>query len=548
MVNSTYDYMIYNANSITSLDMSKWPAEIFVIQRGYYAFGRADNLTSIKFPKGVRITGAVMQYMFYESGSAGSSLSIDMQDVKVEANNVDIRQAFYLSPVVEMKMSGWDISGSILNMQYFLSSRAEGATAANDAIDLSNWKTSGSGTGILSLNSLGLSCKFPEINTSGWTPGVTENCTDMRNLLRASEVIRWKGLDRIRLDGLTIFSNGGYQGLFEYATKFSFGPAGGEYNFASDALPASNTNSLQMHSSFYQCGYGLMSGGTQEEKEAMHAPNMSNWNMSNITNLTNCFLAAQWKNQLDTSNWDLSSLTTVYRAFYALGNIRHNKATEDWVIDLKDANISSSLTTMYGMVHAASIQAIYLDGTNDFSGVTSMDYMFYVTGGSTTNEIEFRISDTADFSSLNTWRFWATTKLTAESYSRFLRRCSATNNLTSVVGQAQSTRYLGDQIFPTVRSRSMTTWTTANEVTDTNADFVALGVQVGDVVACNSSNSFKYALITNVTTNTLTLNGSIVSSAYRYYNVQQSATALAKYDLIGTQSWSIADNGPEYPL
>ena len=94
----------------------------------------------------------------------------------------------------------------------------------------------------------------------------------------------------------------------------------------------------------------------------------------------------------------------------------------------------------------------------------------------------------------------------------------------------------------------MTTWTTANEVTDTNADFVALGVQVGDVVACNSSNSFKYALITNVTTNTLTLNGSIVSSSYRYYNVQQSATALAKYDLIGTQSWSIADNGPEYPL
>ncbi len=548
MINTSWDSMIRGADSLTTLDMSSWPVEMFIISRAYYGFAGADILTSIKFPKGARITGNVLNYLFYESGKDGSGLSVDMQDVKVEASNVNMTQAFYQCPVIEMKMSGWDISGSISSMNYFLSSRDEGLNAANDAIDLSNWTTSGSGTGILTLNSWGLSCKFPEINTSGWAPGVTENCTDMRSMLRNSKVYRWKGLDRIRLDNISYIATGPYNAAFEYAYNMSFGPAGGEYNFASDALPASNTNSLSMKNFFNQCGYTLMSTGTLEQKEAMYAPNMSNWNMSNVTDLTNTFNGAQWRNQLETSNWDLNSVTSMANTFYAFTNIRFNEATEDHIINLTDANLSSSLTSMYGMLRGAAVQGIYLDGINDLSGVTNMSYMFYVTGGSSTSGIAFRLSDTVDLSSLDQWNYNATTALVPEDYSRFLRRCSATNNLTSVVGAINSTYFLGDQIFPAIRSKSMTDYSVADEVTDTNEDFDVLGVQIGDVVCCNYNNAKKYALVTNVTANTLTLSDSIVDSSYRYYNVDQSATAVAKYDLVGTQSWTITDNGALYPV
>ena len=125
-----------------------------------------------------------------------------------------------------------------------------------------------------------------------------------------------------------------------------------------------------------------------------------------------------------------------------------------------------------------------------------------------------------------------------------INRFWATNTNTAVPIRMNLANFNGDLTFPDTLTQSMTTWTTADKVIDTNKDFVALGVQVNDIVYTKSGSNYKYSKVTNVAATELTLADSIVDTSYRYYNVGGSDAIKNKYNLISQRSWVFYDGGP----
>lgn len=539
--------IFYGCNSLVEIDLSQWPSDwCNGISYGYEAFADIRNLELFKLPSGMTLGGNNWHYLFYRTGGLGSGLTIEWKNVTWTGSSVDLRQASLgAAPTApgmiakNIDLSGWHFTGSVSTINYFISNNAASANCEN--FDISNWTTSG--TGLSTLNSFALSARIPEVNMSNWDLAMTSSCGDWRSFFRNAYTKKIKGLDRLRFDGCTNFSQGSYNSPFEYTRNLTFGPYGSEYNFNSSALPTSNTNALRFATAFYNSGYDAMVNGTPEEQAAMYPPDFRNWNMSNVTDFNSAFNGMQSIECIDTSNWDLSSVTTMTNAFYAYSNQRPNKSTVDFSISLN--NISSTLQYMNGMLRGSSVKNLTLDG--DLSGVIRMDGLFYVINAPT-YQGTFTIPTNADFSSVNNIRDWPTTSVDTDDFSFFLERLSATNNLNSIVLQSNASKYNADAIFPDVRNRTMTDYSVANQITDTTQNFVTLGVQVGDVAAVNLNNAIKYAKVTNVTANTLTIDQSIVSSSYRGYNINRSAAAEALYDLVATQSWSITTGGPLYPV
>jgi len=92
---------------------------------------------------------------------------------------------------------------------------------------------------------------------------------------------------------------------------------------------------------------------------------ISNWDVSNVTNMTRMFKTCRYFNQ-DLSSWDVSSVTTMYRMFLDASNF--NGDISSWDV--------SSVTNMKGMFRDASSFNQDLSSW-DVSSVTSMYSMFF---------------------------------------------------------------------------------------------------------------------------------------------------------------------------
>ena len=399
-------------------------------------------------------------------------------------------------------------------------------------LTLKNWGVNNSGSGILNMSSTFRAQTAYIVDTTGWAPEMTQNCTSWSHMAYGSSRWReWKGLSDISLNSVTTTLN-----AFYTCNNIQFKSGGS--NFSDNcATSGSLTNTQGM---FGYCGYGL----TSATLPGTEAPNVKYWNMSNCTNMSSMFFGHRGSDEMpDVDLWDLSSLTTINNFAYVAGLINY---TKPWYIDWSNSNLGP-VTNFGNFSRSGPVQSIDLTG-QDLSSVTSFSHAWYaplVTDGGDINDLRFIIDSSTDLSSVNYAVNWMVNgKFRTTDYDQIITRLKATNT-TSATSMSVYSYFTGDLVYPSTLVATMTGFSVTTEVTDTNADFVTAGVAAGDIVFTKSGSSYKWAEVVSVDSSTkLTIDTAIVSSAYRYYNVCKSQVAKDKYHLIANQSWTISDSGP----
>jgi len=399
-------------------------------------------------------------------------------------------------------------------------------------LTLKNWSVNSGGSGILSMSSTFRGQTAYIVDTTGWAPEMTQNCTSWSHLAYGSTRWKeWKGLSDISLNSVTSTINAFYNcGYFQFKS--------GGSNFSDNCATSGSLTSTQ--GMFGYCGYGL----TSVTLPGTEAPNVRHWNMTNCTNISSMFLGHRGSDEMPFVDlWDLSSLVSINSFAYVAGLTNY---TKPWYIDWSNSNLGP-VTTFGNFSRGGPVQSLDLTGQT-LSSVTSFSHAWYApitTDGGDNNDFRFIIDSSTDLSSVNYAVNWmALGKFRTADYDQILTRLKATNTTTATTMYIGG-YFTGDLVWPNALTATMTGYSVTTEVTDTNADFVTAGVTAGDIVFTKSGSSYKWAEVVSVDSATkLTINAAIVSSAYRYYNVCKSQVAKDKYHLIANQSWTISDSGP----
>lgn len=390
-------------------------------------------------------------------------------------------------------------------------------------IDMSNWTTTGTG-----LNSFYIrSAKVDEIRLNNWNANMTQNITSLSHAWYGTDVERIIGLENWNFNGVTNMHN-----WLAGVSKLSFSTG---RNFGTNSMTSGNLSSLS--NVFSGVGGGL--SATQQADS--YAPNIGNWNVSNVSSFGGCFYNVVFNlSDVDISNWDFgtaSSLSTMFRYYnrYAV-----SKGTRTFEVAI--STLSSSCTSLSSMCRDSTVTDIDFRGS-DLSGITALDHFWLGSFAPSGHVSRFRIDTNANLSSVTNMSNFAKT-IHTDDYDLLITRLEATNNNSSGSMAIGASKYSAGLIFPTVRNKSMTDSTIANKIIDENVDFVELGVSVNDIVETRLGNNYYYAKVSAVNSSTeLTLDANIVS-VNRTYNVQTSNVAKARYDLDVTQSWAVSDGGP----
>ena len=138
--------------------------------------------------------------------------------------------------------------------------------------------------------------------------------------------------------------------MFEYCNSLVF----------IDVSELNTNNVINMKHMFYMDTWGKPSGLT--------SLNVSNWNVSNVTDMNGIFGGCSSLTSLDVSNWDVSNVTNMYSMFYHCSSLTS--------LDVSNWNVSN-VTTMYNMFTDCS-SLTSLDVSNwDVSNVNDISNMFY---------------------------------------------------------------------------------------------------------------------------------------------------------------------------
>ena len=165
-----------------------------------------------------------------------------------------------------------------------------------------------------------------------------------------------------------------------------------------------------------------------------NAPNVSNWDISGCTLLTNVFLESKLNTGVNINSWDFSSCTTLSNF------MKFHEGTTSVTLN----NISSSLVTVYSFGWLSSIVDLTFDASCDLSGIGDWRYFMYQNPNFTTLNLPALASFAGTIASRMTGIFGgnAVTSPTLDvaSYDTFLRRVDATIvNLQTI--QANNSQY-----------------------------------------------------------------------------------------------------------
>lgn len=525
--------MFYNCNSITSLDISMWDTSLWdQINYGYEMFAYLINCESLKLPSGITAAIGNMQYSCFSLGN-NTTDGCTLEWNNLTNSNAAFQIAYMLGSAKlkgTSKINNWTIN-AISSTTYALNTLL--STDTNSKIELKDWSTTGRGFETMANFMRGGRIHYLDI--SGWNRNMTENVGSWAYFMYAQAAIKEiKGLNNLCFNGSTSMTY-----LMYEARDFLFGPPGSDTNFASNSFDAPTGVNLNMNITFATVSYN----GDGGDYTNAYPPNVGNWDMSEVVNVTQMFYSSQFNAAPDISSWDLSKVTTVASMFYGFGSV--SKPTEQTVTF---NNLSSLCTGFTSTFRVAAIRYLVFNSNCDLSGVTSFSHSLYYIGNFApqNNAVDITFDENVDFSSVGAggWQTCDGADINGGGYDRIIDRCWATNTNTAVPVRMNLANFTGDLTFPSVITETMTTWTTADKVIDTNKDFVALGVQIDDIVYTKAGSTFKYSKVTNVATTELTLADSIVDSSFKYYNVGGSDTMKNKYNLISQRSWVFFDAGP----
>lgn len=259
----------------------------------------------------------------------------------------------------------------------------------------------------------------------------------------------------------------------------------------------SNFTQFMQNASFTSIPVFDFSSGTDFEDAFNGASSLTTMPAIDFSNGTIFTDAFRGMTSLTTWNaTDFSSATTLLRAFF--GNTA--------ITTYPQLTTSASLTTAdNGFASSTSLNNF--GGFSDYSGLSSATALRNL------------------FPSINT-----------TDYSTMLVDIDTDNANSSIELGAGSSTYTATNV-----DSGTTDGTTASKLIDSTQNFLTT-VSIGDIIY--NTTDTTYAEVTAVDSDTsLSLDSDIMVSG-EAYEVQSSAAAKARYNLISAQSWTIVDGGP----
>ena len=523
--------LFYDCNSIINLDISMWDPTLWDdINYMYEMCAHLKYCQELKLPSGISVNASSVLYAFSMTGYNSTTGCTIIWNNFTNSNPSISLQYFLNGARIKgtCQFNDWTIH-TISNKTYAFN--AQVGTDANAKLEMKNWSTTGNG--ITNMSNSMRNAQYAYLDVSGWNANMTENVGSWAYMgYTARNIKEIKGLNNWKFNSSTSFV------YFMYDMRsLLFGPAGSDTNFASDSFDNPSGSNLDFRGAFYLGSYN----GNNGDFTNAHPPNISNWDMSVASIFNQTFSNVQYNAGFDMSNWDMSSATDCTSMFYAA----YATSRPDTVTTVFN-NLSSSCTSFVNCWRGSGITNATFNSNCDLSGVTSFSHSLYYPNGWRGNIFSLVFANNADFSGLGSGGFQTCdgANVDGAEYDLMINRFWATATNTGVPIRLTLSNFNAGLIFPSVNTETMTNYSTANKVIDTNKDFVSLGVQVNDIVYTRTGSTYKYSKITNVTATELTLADNIVSSAYRYYNIGTNDVIKNKYNLISQRSWTFLDAGP----
>ncbi len=521
-------HSVFRLNKTVNLDLSKF--DLSWATRFAYFIADNNYAETINMPNGLTTNAYDHTFMMRNTGTnTADGTEITWNNYTNTYNGINISQIVGFSKAKKIDFNNWSINKCINAGNAFSL-----ADVSESELNLKNWTTNSGGDGVTTFASMLRGGTARVIDTTGWDASVSENVVSWSHMAYSARTWEeWKGLSDISLKSLSNATN-----ALAQCYKLRFKSGGG--NFANDSSPDGSFSLV--NSMFLQVGYTI----PVDELDSTEPPNVSGWNMSNVTSFSSMFYYMIAGDEMPNVNsWDLSSAVSVASLMYGVGLTDY---TKPGYIDWRNANISNSLTTFTNFNRNGPVQSIDLRGA-DLSGVTTFSHSWYgprQTLGGDKNNLRFIIDSSTSFASLNYGGNWLSNcAFITSDYDNIIQRLRATNTNTGYVLHAGNCKFTGDLVWPSNLVVYMTDSSVTTEITDTNADFVTSGVTAGDIVFTKSGSNYKWAEVVSVDSATkLTINAAIVSAAYSGYNVCKSQVAKDKYHLIASDLLTISDAGP----
>ena len=408
--------MFRGCKAITTMDLSMWQ-DLDQLSRTtaweYFAYD-CEGLTTFNFSNFTASASCTsFQYFLAESGLT-SGCAITMNDVSM--TGVTEMRYFFRNIKISASpsLARWTLknaNGGTYAQGLFYTLKSLLGTGEYD-LDLSTWTNTKC---IYYLNNfMRGSDAIGELNLTGWD---TSNVTNLSYAFYTNyQITKIEGLSGLSSASLTTCAS-----MFYYTYKMSFPTATSNFGTAW----ATNLGAVNFLNFMGRCGYGQAGGYGL-------APDVSNWDMSSVTNIGAMFSQSRFTSAIDPSGWDVSSITG------SIGNFLYGNDGTTGTLDLSGWNFTNAVTNMVNFVRGAEITELIFSNSADFSGVTNMSYFAYTTSNLTTLTFGASVS----FASVTTWtNAFTSITLDTTSYDAILVRNDATNSNTPVTLTGGNAKY-----------------------------------------------------------------------------------------------------------
>jgi surface protein len=405
--------MFYDCESVVNLDLSNWTNTANITYL-YYTFGKTDAL------KTLNLTGWDVSNVGYAVNCCGyagdlvDGCEFIMPDLEWGTGGSALTSFFFNAKVKSLDVSGWDFAAST-SLGAFFRNTQKGSGGVAYSIDASGWQNS---SNITSLSNFARDTQATSINISGID---TQNITDMNYAFYyAIELTHITGLDEFDATSLNTALI-----MFQYTKKYNWDTANA--NFGADWGPNLG-NITNMVSLFY---------GTGDTTPGTGPPDVSNWDVSNVTDMSQMFRQAKWSGDesIDVSSWDVSSVTgTGFTNF-----MRQSEGIG--VLDTSNWQISSSVTSMSSFAYYSQLagDVDFSHANCDLSGITTWVNAYQATG-----IIGFKLHGSSSFAavtSMTNFIYAGTTLVPKADYDALLLRLAATATNTLVTLTVSNSNY-----------------------------------------------------------------------------------------------------------
>jgi len=496
--------MFEGCTGISALSLSGWTFTEYIVNHHRMFYG-CQNLEQVNLTGWDTSFSTTIQSMFMDVGSVvGNGCKFTLPDLVFTTpvlNEVFFGSKFHFAS----NINGWELVGAGVTIEDMFKNTSVGG---DFTLDLANWADTDN---ITNMQSAFEGSEFIYIvldygDGSGWD---ISNVTTLEYTFKdCSNLVGIGGLGFLEATACTTLRE-----TFRNCVMLNFNNG----NFGANFSGAGSLTNLDY--TFENVGTATLGP----------FPDVSNWDVSNVTSLTSVFENINADSDPDFANWVLSGITnpTALTDFV--------KGSSGFtILDVSTVNFSNTVTSLDEFAANSDVKKIYfgVGSTSDFSNVTTLAN--FANGSANLKEIEWPA--TLDLSSL----IDATDMINSGGYMQIAEYDQFLTVLNTVGPVGPYTLDAGNSVYTTTTISSGTdTAGAAFSLTDAAADFITDGVAVGDIVY--NGTTFDYAEVTVIVSAIeLTLDVSIMGNGDDY-EIMSSAEAKARYNLT-LGGWTINDD------